>query len=139
MSADTAKEIEDFLRTMRQAYDTQDMKAYRGHFWTNPGFVHLDASGRMDEGWGSFEEVLDQEFRYLDSVALTLRNTNIRVFEHRFALVTAEWKLTQVDPGGRTQDIGGRCSFTIAKPEGNDWKIVGSHYTALETIPEETA
>ncbi|MEZ5988863.1 MAG: nuclear transport factor 2 family protein [Planctomycetota bacterium] len=137
MDAESHKEIEDFLRAMRQAYNTQDMKAFRQHFWTNPGFVHLDASGRMDEGWGSFEEVLDQEFRYLDSVQLNLRNTTVRVFDGRYALVTAEWKLSQVDPGGRAQDIGGRASFTLVRLDGREWKIVGSHYTALESISEE--
>lgn len=136
MSEQNHKEIEDFLRSMRQAYNTQDMKAFRGHFWTNSQFVHLDASGRIDEGWGSFEEVLDQEFRYLDSVHLTMRNANVRSFDDRYALATTEWKLSQVDPGGRAQDIGGRASFSLVR-FGKDWKIVAAHYTALETIPEE--
>jgi ketosteroid isomerase-like protein len=90
----------------------------------------------MDEGWGSYEEVLDQEFRYLDSVQLTMRNTQVCSFDDRYALATAEWKLAQVDPGGRSQDIRGRASFSFVR-FGKDWKIVAAHYTTLETIPEE--
>jgi len=51
MSAEAYKQIDDFLRTMRQAFNARDLKAYRIHFWTDTRFVHLCASGRADMGW----------------------------------------------------------------------------------------
>lgn len=136
MNPAATKEIEDFLRSMRQAFNTQDMKAYRQHYWTNSRFRHIDASGRMDEGWGAFEEVTAQEFRYLDSVELSMRNPEAQIFDDRFASVITEWRLVQVDPGGRAGELGGKASFTLVK-FGKNWKIVTSHFTALETVPEE--
>src|SRR5690606_19017362 len=58
MSVETNKELDDFFRSMRQAYNSRDLKLYRSHFWTNERFVNLDASGRVDLGWGSYEEIL---------------------------------------------------------------------------------
>ena len=74
MNPEIVREIEDTLRAMRQAFNSQDMKSYRNDFWTNPRFLHVDSSGRVDKGWGAFEEVLDQEFRYLDKVNGSRRN-----------------------------------------------------------------
>lgn len=133
MSPEIAREIEDHLRSMRQAFNGQDMKAYRNHFWTNPRFLHIDSSGRVDKGWGEFEEVLDQEFRYLDKVDLTIREPSVQVFDDKFAVVFCEWRLVQVDPGGREQDTGGHASFSLVR-FGKDWKIVKSHYAAMEGV-----
>ena len=136
MNPETIREIEDHLRSMRQAFNQQDLKSYRNHFWTNPRFLHLDASGRVDRGWGEFEEILDQEFRYLDKVELTIREPEVQVFEDRFAVVFAEWRLVQVDPTGREIDVGGNASFSLVR-FGKDWKIVKAHYAALEQVPKE--
>jgi hypothetical protein len=54
MTAEAHKEIEDFFRSMRQAFNSRDIKAYRGHFWTDKRFVHFDPSGRIDQGWGAY-------------------------------------------------------------------------------------
>jgi hypothetical protein len=60
MSVESLKELEDFFRSMRQAFNSRDLKTFRSHFWTDKRFQNLDASGRHDRGWGAFEEVLDQ-------------------------------------------------------------------------------
>ena len=98
MSVESLKELEDFFRSMRQSFNTRDLKTYRSHFWTDKRFQNLDASGRRDRGWGEFEEVLDQEFRYLESVKLELKDLEMQVFEDQFATVIGAWKLSQVDP-----------------------------------------
>ncbi len=135
MSPETLREIENQLRDLRQAFNNQDLKTFRGFFWTNPRFLHLDPSGRLDQGWGAFEEVLDQEFRYLDRVQLTFRNPQIQVFEERFATITTEWSLLQVDPTGEERESGGRASFSMVR-FGKDWKIVMAHYSSLEGVPD---
>ena len=136
MSPEIVREIEDHLRSMRQAFNSQDMKSYRTYFWTNPRFLHIDQSGRVDKGWGAFEEVLDQEFRYLDKVDLNLRDPAIQVFDDKFAVVFATWRLVTVDPGGREQDTSGTASYSLVR-FGKDWKIVKSHYASLEGVAEE--
>lgn len=136
MNPEIVREIEDTLRSMRQAFNNQDMKSYRNYFWTNPRFLHIDSSGRVDKGWGAFEEVLDQEFRYLDKCDLTIREPDVQVHDDRFAVVFAEWRLVQVDPSGREQDTGGNSTFSLVK-FGKDWKIVKSHYAALEQVPNQ--
>jgi hypothetical protein len=135
MSVESLKELEDFFRSMRQSFNTRDLKTYRSHFWTDKRFQNLDASGRRDRGWGEFEEVLDQEFRYLESVKLEFKDIEIQVFEDQFATAVGGWKLAQVDPEGRGHEHGGRCTFTICRM-GNDWKIVSQHFSPLA---EETA
>ena len=95
MSVESLKELEDFFRSMRQAFNSRDLKTFRSHFWTDKRFQNLDASGRRDRGWGAFEEVLDQEFRYLESVKLDLRDLDIQVFEDQFATAAGTWKLLQ--------------------------------------------
>ncbi|MAE75461.1 MAG: hypothetical protein CMJ85_01170 [Planctomycetes bacterium] len=137
MNPEIIREIEDILRSMRQAYNNQDMKSYRSFFWTNPRFLHVDSSGRVDKGWGAFEEVLDQEFRYLDKVDLTVRGPQIQVFEDKFAVVFAEWRLVTVDPSGREQDTGGHVTYSLVR-FGKDWKIVKTHYASLEQVPNES-
>jgi ketosteroid isomerase-like protein len=107
MSLESNKELEDFFRSMRQACNSCDIKAYRSHFWTDKRFVHLDASGRTDIGWGAYEEVLDQEF---------------------LASVSGGYRLTQVDPEGREASQQGRVSFSVAKIK-DDWKIVSQHFS----------
>lgn len=134
MNPEIVREIEDALRAMRQAFNNQDIKSYRNYFWTNPRFLHIDASGRVDKGWGAFEEVLDQEFRYLDKVELNLREPSVQVFDDKFAVVFLEWRLLTVDPSGREQDTGGNATFSLVK-FGRDWKIVKAHYDALEQVP----
>jgi len=128
MSLETNKDLEGFFRSMRQACNSCDIKAYRGHFWTDKRFVHLDASGRTDIGWGAYEEVLDQEFRYLDTFRMELTDLNVQVFEDRFASVSGNYRLTQVDPGGREVSHQGRVSFSVAKIK-DDWKIVSQHFS----------
>lgn len=128
MSVEAYKELDDFFRSMRQAYNSRDMKMFRTHFWTDKRFIHVDHSGRMDLGWGAFEEVLDQEFRYMDSVKLELKELKIHVFDDQFSSVTADWKVAQVDPEGRGSEESGRVSFTICRLK-DDWKIVHQHYT----------
>ena len=130
MSAEAYKQIDDFLRTMRQAFNARDLKAYRSHFWTDTRFIHLCASGRTDMGWGAFEEVLDQEFRYLESVRFELKGPRIQVFEDRFATVVADWRTVVVDPSGRDSETSGRVTYALVRfPEG--WKIVTVHYSSL--------
>jgi len=136
MSVESLKELEDFFRSMRQAFNSRDLKTFRSHFWTDKRFQNLDASGRRDRGWGAFEEVLDQEFRYLDSVKLELKDVDIQVFEDQFATVAGSWKLQQIDPEGRGHDQGGRCTFAVCRM-GNDWKIVSQHFSP--TSAEEAA
>ena len=128
MSPETNKELEGFFRSMRQACNSCDIKAYRSHFWTDKRFVHLDASGRTDIGWGAYEEVLDQEFRYLDTFRMELVELNFQVFEDRFASVSGNYRLTQVDPEGREASHQGRVSFSVAKIK-DDWKIVSQHFS----------
>ncbi len=128
MSGDAQKELDDFFRSMRQAFNSRDMKLYRSHFWTDKRFVHQDAAGRTDTGWGSYEEVLDQEFRYLDTFRMELVDLNYQVFEERFASVSGGYRLTQVDPEGREASQQGRVSFSVAKFK-DDWKIVSQHFS----------
>ena len=135
MSVESLKELEDFFRSMRQAFNSRDLKTFRSHFWTDKRFQNLDASGRRDRGWGEFEEVLDQEFRYLESVKLEFKHVEMQVFDDQFATVIATWKMAQVDPGGRGLEQGGRCTFSVCRM-GSDWKIVAQHYSPLA---EETA
>jgi len=136
MNPEQINEIEDFLRSMRQAFNSRDMKSYRAHFWTNPKFIHLDASGRLDHGWGEFEEVLDQEFRYLDSCQLTLKDLRIQLFDGAYSSVVGVWKLVQVDPSGHEQESHGRMSYSLVK-FGKTWKIVTAHYaTTAEQLVE---
>ena len=117
---------------MRQAFNSRDLKTYRSHFWTDKRFQNLDASGRRDRGWGEFEEVLDQEFRYLDSVKLEFKDLDFQVFEDQFATVIGGWRLAQMDPGGREMEQGGRCTFSICRM-GDDWKIVAQHFSLMPT------
>ena len=132
MSVESLKELEDFFRSMRQAFNSRDLKTYRSHFWTDKRFQNLDASGRRDRGWGEFEEVLDQEFRYLDSVKLEFKDLDFQVFEDQFATVVGGWRLAQMDPGGREMEQGGRCTFFICRM-GDDWKIVAQHFSLMPT------
>ena len=122
MSVESLKELDDFFRSMRQAFNSRDLKTFRSHFWTDKRFQNLDASGRRDRGWGEFEEVLDQEFRYLDTVKLELKDLDFQIFEDQFATVVGGWKLSQVDPEGRNHDQTGRCTFSLCRLS-DDWKI----------------
>ena len=128
MSVESYKELDDFFRSMRQAYNNRDLKLLRSHFWTDNRFVHLDASGRIDRGWGSFEEVLDQEFRYLDVLKLEFKDLGFQIFGDQFASVTGLWKSTQVDPEGREVCQSGRAQFAVVRM-GDDWKIVSQHFS----------
>ena len=128
MSVDANKELDDFFRSMRQAYNSRDIKLYRSHFWTDKRFVHQDASGRTDFGWGAYEEILDQEYRYMDTVKLELKDLAFQVFDDRFASAVGDWQVVQVDPGGRENSQCGRVSFTCARM-GEDWKIVQQHFS----------
>jgi ketosteroid isomerase-like protein len=136
MSVESLKELDDFFRSMRQAFNSRDLKTFRSHFWTDKRFQNLDASGRRDRGWGEFEEVLDQEFRYLDSVRLELKDLDFQVFEDQFATVIGGWRMTQVDPEGRNHEQNGRCTFSLCRLS-DDWKIVAQHYSPLSA--EEAA
>lgn len=129
MTADTHKELDDFLRSMRQAYNSRDLKAFRAHFWTDKRFVNLDISGRVDIGWGAYEEILDSEFRYMDKVSLELRDTKLTPIDDQFATATTLWKLSQIDPDGRTVSQSGRASFALTRVR-TEWKIVLQHYSA---------
>ena len=133
MTVEAYKELDDFFRSMRQAFNSRDLKLFRSHFWTDKRFVHLDASGRIDVGWGSYEEVLDQEFRYLDVIKLELKDLQHQIFQDAFASVTGYWRATQVDPDGREVSQGGRVSYAVARM-GDDWKIVHQHYSMSEDV-----
>lgn len=136
MSVESLKELDDFFRSMRQAFNSRDLKTFRSHFWTDKRFQNLDASGRRDRGWGEFEEVLDQEFRYLESVKLELKDLDFQVFEDQFATVIGGWRLSQVDPEGRNLEQIGRCTFSLCRMS-DDWKIVAQHYSPMSA--EEAA
>jgi len=131
MSVETYKELDDFFRSMRQAFNSRDLKLFRSHFWTDKRFVHMDAAGRTDKGWGSFEEVLDQEFRYLDVLKLELKELGFQIFEDRFASVSGKWRSTQVDPDGREVAQAGRVTYAVARI-GDDWRIVTQHYSIAD-------
>ncbi|MBK8979538.1 MAG: nuclear transport factor 2 family protein [Planctomycetes bacterium] len=133
MSVETIKELDDFFRSMRQAYNARDLKAYRSHCWTDKRFAHLDASGRIDVGWGTYEEILDQDFRYMDKVTLELKDLAFNVLSDQFATAYGIWKVVQVDPDGRTVERSGRVSFSVARMR-DDWKIVHQHFSA--DLPE---
>jgi len=133
MSVETYKELDDFFRSMRQAFNSRDLKLFRSHFWTDKRFVNMDAAGRIDKGWGSYEEVLDQEFRYLDALKLELKDLGYQIFDDQFASVTGRWRCTQVDPDGREVSQGGRVSFSVARI-GDDWKIVTQHYSIADDV-----
>lgn len=128
MSVEATKELDDFFRSLRQAYNSQDLKLYRSHFWTDKRFVHLDASGRVDQGWGAYEELLDQEFRYMDKVILELRDLQFRPLND-FGSVTGIWKTIQTDTEGRAVEQEGRVSYTVSRMK-DDWKVVHQHYSA---------
>jgi ketosteroid isomerase-like protein len=128
MTADNQKELDDFLRSMRQAYNGRDLKAFRAHFWTDKRFVNLDVSGRIDVGWGAYEEILDSEFRYMDKVTLELRDTRITPIDDQFATAICNWKLSQIDPDGRTVSQSGRASFAMTRLR-SEWKIVQQHFS----------
>ncbi|MBM3961638.1 MAG: nuclear transport factor 2 family protein [Planctomycetes bacterium] len=128
MSVESLKELDDFFRSMRQSFNSRDLKTFRSHFWTDKRFQNLDASGRRDRGWGEFEEVLDQEFRYLETVKLELKDLDFQVFDDQFATVVGGWKLSQVDPDGRNHDQTGRCTFALCRLS-DDWKIVAQHFS----------
>jgi len=134
MTVEAVKELDDFFRSMRQAYNSRDLKTYRSHFWTDKRFQHLDPSGRVDDGWGSYEEILDQEFRYMDKVTLELKDLKFNVFDDNFASVTGGWKVGHVDPEGRSIEQAGRVTFTVARIR-DDWKIVHQHYSADGEAP----
>jgi ketosteroid isomerase-like protein len=136
MSVESLKELDDFFRSMRQSFNSRDLKTFRSHFWTDKRFHNLDASGRRDRGWGAFEEVLDQEFRYLDSVKLELKDMDFQVFDDQFATAVGVWKLSQTDPEGRSVDQTGNCTFSLCRMS-DDWKIVAQHFSPLAT--EEAA
>ncbi len=138
MSVESLKELDDFFRSMRQAFNSRDLKTFRSHYWTDKRFQNLDASGRRDRGWGEFEEVLDQEFRYLESVKLELKDLDFQIFDDQFATVVGGWKLSQVDPEGRNHDQTGRCTFSLCRLS-DVWKIVAQHYSQLseESAPTE--
>lgn len=133
MSAAIVREIEAFLRSLRQSMSSRDIKAYRGHFWTNRAFVHVDVTGRVDHGWGAHEEVIDQEFRYMESVQLTLKEPQVHGHGEDAITVVAQWKLDQVDPGGRELSVAGVVSYVVVRMNG-DFKIVLAHYSQT---PEE--
>lgn len=126
MSVELTKDLDDFFRSMRQAYNSQDMKLFRSHFWTDKRFVNLDPSGRTDQGWGSYEEILDQEFRYMDSVKLELKDLAVQVFDDSFGTASGEWRIEQVDPEGRGVEQSGRVTYAVARIR-DDWKIVQQH------------
>ncbi|MCA8955236.1 MAG: DUF3225 domain-containing protein [Planctomycetes bacterium] len=132
MSLESQKELDDFFRSMRQACNSRDIKSYRSHFWTDKRFLHFDAAGRTDEGWGAYEEATDQDFRYLDTIRMDLRDLKYQVFEDRFAVVGAEYSMTQVDPEGREVTHDGRVSFTVVRMR-EDWKIVAQHFSSRAT------
>ena len=138
MSVESLKELDDFFRSMRQAFNSRDLKTFRSHFWTDKRFQNLDASGRRDRGWGEFEEVLDQEFRYLELIKLELKDLDFQIHDDQFATVVGGWKLSQVDPEGRNHDQTGRCLFALCRMS-DDWKIVAQHYSQLseESAPTE--
>ncbi|MEO0481119.1 MAG: nuclear transport factor 2 family protein [Planctomycetota bacterium] len=127
MSVEATKELDDFFRSLRQAYNSQDLKLYRAHFWTDKRFVHLDPSGRIDLGWGAYEELLDQEFRYMDKVTLELRELQFRPM-NEFGSVTGFWKIIQTDTEGRAVEQAGRVSYTVSRMK-DDWKVVHQHYS----------
>lgn len=129
MSVEAYKEIEDFFRSMRQAFNSRDIKTYRAHFWTDKRFVHFDASGRIDNGWGAYEEFLDQEFRYMEVLKLELKDMQVQVFGDDFATAHGFWKLQQIDAGGREQAASGRVTYSLNRV-GTDWKIVAQHFSA---------
>ncbi len=126
MSVEQTKELDDFFRSMRQAYNARDMKLFRSHFWTDKRFVNLDPSGRTDLGWGSYEEILDQEFRYMESLKMELKDLQIQVFDDSFGTAAGDWRIEQVDPEGRGVEQGGRATFAVARVK-DDWKIVQQH------------
>ncbi len=128
MSVESYKELDDFFRSMRQAYNTRDIKLYRSHFWTDKRFMHLDPSGRTDLGWGSYEEILDQEFRYMDTVKLEIKDLKTHIFDDQYAYAMAGWSVTQVDPDGRGVDQSGRVTFALHRVR-DAWKIVQQHYS----------
>ena len=131
MSAESYKELDDFFRSMRQAFNSRDLKLYRSHFWTDKRFVHMDAAGRIDVGWGTFEEVLDQEFRYLDVLKLEFKELSYQIFDDQFASAAGRWRSTQVDPDGREVSQAGRATFSVARIN-HDWKIVSQHYSTCD-------
>jgi len=126
MSVEALKELDDFFRSMRQAYNSRDLKLFRSHFWTDKRFIHLDPAGRTDLGWGAYEEILDQEFRYMDKVTLELKDLKIHALDDNYAIATGEWRVSQVDPEGRYVDQSGRVSFSVARIK-DDWKLVQQH------------
>ena len=132
MSLESQKELDDFFRSMRQACNSRDIKSYRSHFWTDKRFLHLDSAGRTDEGWGAYEEALDQDFRYLDTIRMELKDLRFQIFDDQFAMVSANYSMTQVDPGGREVTQAGRASFTVVRMR-DDWKIVGQHFSTTGT------
>ena len=130
MSVESLKELDDFFRSMRQAFNSRDLKTFRGHYWTDKRFHNLDASGRRDRGWGEYEEVLDQEFRYLETLKMELKDLDCQIFQDQFGTAVATWKLTQVDPEGRNHEQNGRCTFSLHRI-GDDWKIVAQHFSPM--------
>ena len=112
MSVESLKELDDFFRSMRQSFNSRDLKTYRSHFWTDKRFQNLDASGRRDRGWGAFEEVLDQEFRYLDSVKLELKDMEFQVFDDQFAHRDRRLEADPDRPRGPPHEQNGRCTFS---------------------------
>lgn len=135
MSVEAFKELDDFFRSMRQAFNSRDIKTFRTHFWTDKRFLNIDSSGRVDLGWGAYEEVLDQEFRYLESIRLELKDPQIQVFDDQFGFVYAIWKIAQVDPEGREVTQAGRATFTVARV-GDAWKIVAQHFSSDEAAAD---
>lgn len=128
MSVEAYKELDDFFRSMRQAYNSREMKTLRSHYWTDKRFISVAASGRTDVGWGAYEESLDQEFRYMDSVKLEFKDLKVQVFEDKFSSVTGSWKIAHLDPEGRASEESGLVSFTVCRVK-DDWKIVHQHFT----------
>ena len=86
--------------------------------------------GRLDIGWGSYEEVLDQEFRYMEVVKLELKDLEFQIFDEQFASVVGSWRSTQVDPEGREMGQNGRSTFSVVRMN-DDWKIVAQHYSGM--------
>ena len=132
MTAETLKELDDFFRSMRQAFGSGDMKSLRSHYWTDKRFVNIDISGRVDRGWGPYEELMDQEFRYMDSVELQLKDLEVQAFDGRYAVAVAGYRLSQVDPGGHESTTEEVVSYSLATIK-DSWRITQQH----ESPPQE--
>lgn len=123
-----ATEIEQILKTQRDAWNRKDLKAFMATYWASPELT-FSGGGNTTRGW---QATLD---RYLKSYppeqmgTLEFNELEITPLGDSAALVLGRWQL-EMEGGPK----GGNFSLVLRKLNG-EWKIIHDHSSTLD--PEE--